>query len=270
MVDTLRSSDGRVVVDARLRKRRVDVRRDAGRRRLQRLGAVGVILAVLLVAYGISRSPLLAVHTVRITGATNVSVAQVRKVTGITEGVAMTDVSPGDATRALEGLPWVSESRVRRDWPRDVHITIVERIPVAQVDTGKSWLIVDEAGSVLEARPGPVSILPTIAGLKAVDPGHTIAHASLLVPVVTRLPDTLRDEVADVRLATAGNAELRLHSGAVVLIGGTDKLPAKFSAAATVLADVPAMGDGCTLDVVVPESPVVTPAAGCVPEGETP
>src|SRR5690606_25362064 len=49
---------GAVVVDPRMRSRRIEVQRDLGRRRLRRVLAVLGTVGVLLAAYAVTRSPL--------------------------------------------------------------------------------------------------------------------------------------------------------------------------------------------------------------------
>lgn len=266
VADTIRSSDGRVVIDARLRDRRVTVRRDEGRRRLRLLSALGVIVVVLAVAYGVTRSPLMAVQSLEIVGTSHVSTAQVEKASHISKGVAMTDIDPKGAERGLRSLAWVADAKVSRNWPGDVKIVITERIPVAQVAIGKRWLLVDKTGAALEFRKNVDPKLTQITGVASGKPGDPIANASLLMPIVTRIPTALRDDIVAVHLGNDRAVELGLTSGGTVVLGGVDQLAAKFVAVATVLADVPPLGAQCTLDVAEPQSPHVAPADKCVPE----
>ncbi len=263
MTATVRSPDGRVVVDARLRERRVEVRRNEGRRRLQRLSAAAIVVLVLAAGYGVTRSPLLAVRALRLEGASHVTEAQIRRASGIHNGLAMTDVDASAAQGRLEALPWVATARVQREWPGEVRVTVTERTPVAQAAVGSAWFLIDDTGRVLDKAATRSAGLPTVEGVTAAVPGKTLAHADVLVPVVTRMPALVRDAVDHVSLVKGSVVQLTLVGGGVAVFGGADHLSAKYVSLTTMLDHLPQLHDGCTLDVSVPEAPTLTPEEGC-------
>jgi cell division protein FtsQ len=263
VTSTLRSSDGRVVVPARLRQRRVEVRRNEGRRRLRRLGAAAVVVVVLLAGWAILRSPLLAVQLVEIVGSSHVSRADVRRATGIGVGEAMIDLRPGTAVRHLEALPWVATATVSRRWPTDVTITLTERHPIGQVGHGRSWALVDASGRVLERRTARSVGLPVLADLTARGAGSHVARSAPMLAAVAALPRSLRDDVAQFGYTSKGAVALTLAGDGVVTLGRPDGLPAKFASLSTMLDHLGTLHPGCTLDVSVPEAPTLTPEKDC-------
>lgn len=263
MTATVRSPDGRVVVDARLRERRVEVRRNEGRRRLQRLSAAAIVIAILALGYGVTRSPLLAVRKLRLEGASQVNEAQVRQASGIHSGVAMIDVDTSAAQRRLEALPWVDTAHVQREWPGEVRVTLTERTPVAQVVVGSSWYLIDDTGRVLDKTAARRVDLATVKGVAAAQPGKVLAHSDVLVPVVTRMPVVVQEAVDHVSLVKGSVVQLTLLGGGVATFGGADHLSAKYVSLTTMLDHLPQLHKGCTLDVSVPEAPTLTPEEGC-------
>lgn len=263
MTSTLRSSDGRVVVPAQLRQRRVEVRRNEGRRRLRRLGAGGIVLVILLAGWGILRSPLMAVHKVQIVGSSHVTNADVQRVTGIGAGRAMIDVRPGAADRRLEVLPWVDSATVTRHWPTEVAITLTERRPVAQIGHGRSWALVDDSGRVLERRTARSAKLPVLQDLTAGAPGSQVASSRPQLAAVAAMPRSLRADVAQFGYTSKGAVALTLADGGVVTLGRPDGLSAKFASLTTMLDHLGTLHSGCTLDVSVPEAPTLTPEKDC-------
>src|SRR4051794_7520367 len=116
-------------IDPRILERRVRVRRDEGRRRLRLLIAIVALAAVALVAWGITRSPLLDLDKVEVRGSTHTPVADVIAASRLRTGAAMTDLREGGIARRVERLPWVAGAHVVRHWPGTVTIALSERVP---------------------------------------------------------------------------------------------------------------------------------------------
>ncbi len=258
LVPAARSAPSRVAIDPRIRRRQIDVVRAAGRRRL-RLVVVGLVtVAVLVAAWGATRTPLLDVDRVVIQGATHTGAPAVGAAAGIDRGIAMTDVDGAGAARRVSSLPWVLRTDVVREWPSTVRIRVVERTATAVTrQGGAAWVLVDRTGRVLAPAVVPPPDLVVIDGPAAGAPGTSVAPpARDPLEVAAQLPPALAPRVATVTLGTNG-VELRLKPQGVVLVGDTTGVADKLQAALTVLAAV----DGRTvsnLDVRIPSTPVLT------------
>jgi cell division protein FtsQ len=253
-----------VVVDPRMRSRRIEVQRDAGRRRLRRVLAVVGTLTALAAAYALTQSPVLDVDHVRVTGGEHTDAAAVTLTSGVGRGAAMISLDTGAVARRVEELPWVRTARVERRWPGTVRITITERTPTAILPVDDTHIaLVDAAGRVLsvvdtrtEVPPG----LPTLEGVRgepaAGDTLNSRARDALAVAQAAReaLPGTLTEISTDL--------DATLISGGRVRFGSADDLDDKIVAVETVLTDVDV---ACldVLDVRVPRSPVLTRNGGC-------
>lgn len=263
MTSTLRSADGRVVVPEQLRRRRVEVHRDRGRRRLRRLIAFGVTASLVIAGWALLRSSLMAVKHVTVTGSGHVGSAEVAKATGVATGVAMMDVSPKQVARELEALPWVASAKVSRQWPDEVTIEVVDRTPVAQVPAGRAFASVDDVGRVLETGVPRDVDLPLLTGRTAPQPGRRIRAAGPLLATATALPVAYRDRVERIGFARDGAVALTMRGDGVVTLGRSEALDAKFSSITAVLEHVGNLDKGCVLDVSVPTAPTLTPDYGC-------
>src|SRR5688572_1609136 len=111
-------------IDPRIRARRIEVQRDAGRRRLRRLADVGLVLAVAVAFLGALRSPLLDVEAVRVSGADRTGAEAVVTASGIARGDQLADVSLGSAGSQVAALPWVGEVRVHRSLGGTIEIAV--------------------------------------------------------------------------------------------------------------------------------------------------
>lgn len=252
-------------IDPRIRQRRIAVKRSEGRRRLRLLTAAGGLVALLLLGWGATRSALLDVDHIRVSGAMQTPAADVAKASGITRGHAMTGIVEGAAARRVRSLPWVATARVRRAWPGTLRIRITERKPVAAVRarTG-GWMLVDASGRLLgtSADPPPELVAIEVTGpAPAGEPGQQLDDAARGALVVARaIP---RDRVTQLRVVAAGAdgmLELRIVPGGVVRFGPPTDVEAKVLAALTVLDRVD-LRNLREIDVRVPGAPVLTRTA---------
>lgn len=249
-------------MDPRIRRRRVEVRRQEGRRRLRLLIALTAVVAVALGGWAAIGSPLLDVDAIVVAGASHTAPGDVVFASSLHPGQAMVHVDLGTAARRIDALPWVLHATVRRQWPGRIRITVSERAPVAVAPAaaGGSALL-DATGRVLDvvgqAPPG----LAVLAGLPpAGPPGSTLPTDDVAaLSVAVALPAELRARTAGVGPVggTTGEVELRLVPEGTVRLGPPDDLGRKFDAVRAVLAQVD-LHNLAVLDVRRPENPVLT------------
>lgn len=252
-------------IDPRLRARRVAVLRDEGRRRLYRLIALGAIAALVLGAFLLTRSPLLDVDRIRVTGNSHTPLEQVLSTSGIRTRQPMIGLDLGAIRARLDALPWVESVSVARSWPGTVTIEIHERKAVAALPApGGGVALLDITGRVLDVQPTLPNGTVALAGLAAPGaPGSSLdARAADLLRVVEALSPRLREQVVTVALEADG-VELWLRDAAKVRLGSTSDLGAKLLAATTVLEQVD-LSQLCAIDVRVPSAPSLTRMGACL------
>ena len=238
----------------------MEVRRREGRRRLRLLAGVVVSVAALGAAWGASRSPLLDVDHVRLTGATHTRSRQIIRTAGTLPGRPMVDLDEAAAAHRIERLPWVADARVKRRWPNTVSIEVRERAPAASVPAARGgWALVDDHGRVLAPVASAPADRPELQGVPPVGAPGTLVAARTRAPleVARALTPALRLRVGAVVRAPDGELQLRLRADGVVRLGDTGRLGPKLVAAEAVLAEVDA-GRVAVLDVRVPDTPVLT------------
>ena len=248
-------------MDPRFRRRRIEVRRQEGRRRFRVLVGITAVVALGCGAWAATDSVLLDLDEVVVQGAVHSTPAEVRLASGLRPGEPMLDVDEGAARRGVEALPWIGDATVRRQWPGRVRILVNERAPVAvaQAEPGAMALI-DDTGRVLDWVPEPPPELPVLAGLPpAGPPGTTLGPEGVAtLQVAVALPAELRARTAGLApSAGAGEVELRLNPEGMVRLGPPEDLDRKFTAIRAVLAQVD-LRNLAVLDVRRPESPVLT------------
>ncbi len=247
-------------IDPRIRQRRIDVRRNEGRRRLRLLVGIVMVSALMFGGWGATRSPLLDVDGIDVEGASHTPRSEVLEASGVRFGQPMVDVDEGAAVRAVAALPWVRTATVERRWPDSVVIRVVERDPVAAAPAaGDGWAVVDATGQVLALLDSPPSNLLALDGIAPAGPPGSVlgGPAAGLLVVAAAVPADLRTRVAAVQAGPEGGVELRLQPEGTVRLGPPQQLAEKFRAALTVLGQVDTAALA-TLDVRIPESPVLT------------
>ena len=274
MTDQLTEPRPRVRIDPRIRQRRIQVKREEGRRRLRSITVGSTLLGLVAMAFVTLHSPLLAVRHVRVSGASRVSAADIAAAAGVAGHPSMIDVS-GRAARAVERIPWIDKAVVRRQWPSTVSIVVTERIPVAIVGVSGTAVTVDVSGRVL--GPAGTMVLPAVVAdgdpalggmpggpvpkpVTATAPGppgtwtDPIYRPGLVV--ASALTPTLLARLTKIVVSGDGSVRLGLAGGGAAILGGTDGVGDKLLAVETILTRAP-IGSG-TIDVTVPSAPVLT------------
>lgn len=262
-------SEATVAVDPRMKARRVAVLRAQGRRRLHILVALAAVALVAGLGYGVSRTQLMDVDRISVTGG-GARAAEVLESTGLSTGMPMLPLDMGAAERSVASLPWVRSARVWRDWPGTVRITVEPRVPVAEVPAaGGRTVLIDAHGYAVDwapevAEPGGLArvAVPFSGRLGDI---HTAADGPLAV--VAAMPDDLRAWVSAVTLDPgSGQLGLQLVGGATVVLGEQNLLEDKIGAARAVLAGTDL--DCITrIDVIMPDLATVTRHQPCRPRG---
>ncbi len=252
-------------IDPRFRARRIAVQRGLGRRRLQRIVDVGVVLAVAAGFLVALRTPLLDVDAVEVTGNDRTPADAVVAASGIAQGDQLIDVDLAAAGQAVADLPWVKEARVHRGIDGAISVEVTERTPVAVVGEGANALLVDAEGRALGPAfgdPSHTASLVTIDGLgQGLEPGEFLGDEAadalaVAASLGSELDVGLRLAVEDGRLTGV------VDPGISVLFGDAGQLEAKIRALRTVLEQVD-LTCAATIDVRSPGSPVLTREEGC-------
>lgn len=223
-------------------------RRNAGRWRRLRL----VLLSLLLVA-AVSASVWLvffsshvAAREVEITGTSTIAAARVERAAAVPTGTPLARIDLGAIRARVESIASVRSAEVSRSWPHAVHISVIERVPVAVIEAGEGLQALDAGGVVFgryEARPDRLPLVrtePDLADEALVECGRVIAS----------LPARIAARVQTVEVSSVDKIELVLGSGRRVLWGSAEDSSQKAEVLAVLLRR-----PGQEIDVSVPGRP---------------
>jgi len=189
-------------IDPRLMERRKAVAEDRAQRNVGRLLRVLIVLALMGAVVWLAFSPWLSVNQVRTAG---ISVSKANAILaegGVVAGAPMVMLRTGAIEEQLLRDPWISAARVHRNWPNEVIVGVVERVPVAWVETADGWARRSVDGASLPGVPGPDDSLPKVV-LPVVGGGDALSSPLVLgsVEFFDALPQHLWPSAA-IRLET--------------------------------------------------------------------
>lgn len=252
-------------VHPRVAKRRREVAREAGRRRLRVVLVFVAALGVIGAAVGLALSPALDVDRVEVRGAGHTSLAAILEATGLDErGHAMVAVDRFALARRVERLPWIASATVTRRWPNVVRVTVREREAIGVIGVPGGVALLDSTGRVLATASAPPA--GTFAVVVAPEdeippPGHTVAAPVRgALRILTAMSEGLATRVEAARRLPGDPAtyELRVRGDVTVRLGALERIGDKLAAAEAVL--VHEHPPGSVIDVRVPRAPAVTRA----------
>jgi cell division protein FtsQ len=242
-------------IDPRIRERRIEVKREAGRKRLRVvLGAI-VAFVVIGTGYLTVESPLLDVDHIRVTGVQHLDAAAVERAAGVQPGAPLLRADTRAVAARIEALPWVASAKVSRALPATLRITVTERVPVAWVRRDDAHVVLLAAdGTAIVDTDAPPAGLVEIRGARRIPATGARLTPARAAGAAAAMPPELAARVVAVDV-TADATTLVLGGGAEVRLCTATDLAAKGAAAVAVMQQ---LGDRSFsyVDVCVPQSPV--------------
>ena len=233
--ETMPAPEARVRIDPRIRERRIEVTRQAGRRRLRVLFVVCIVLSTVGLAFLAVISPVLDIDRVSITGAQHMTVAEVKQASGIHMHGHLLFVDTAAIARRIETLPWVQSATVHRDLPGTVSITIHEYVPSAYLRVPGGVMLVASNGHVIDQAAVPPAGTVQVIGIRMAPSAGELLAPPDAAGIVGRLPAALAQRVAAVDVSGTGVA-LDVTGNGQIRLGDTSDLDAKAASALAVMA----------------------------------
>ena len=216
-----------------------------------------VAVAFVAGAFLASRTSLLDVRRIEVSGGDHVHRAELVAIAGVSKQTNVLWFDEGAAERRLEAQPWIARADVSASLPLTIEIAVTERTPVAVMGDGAGSLIAGD-GTALggTARDGslPRIELGTVTTAEGQPPSPVGAAR-----VLGAMPPVLRSKVTRVGVMLDGTLELRLAGGTTVRFGTPDDAARKVEAIRRMLAWAEQEGNALrTVSVVAPTAPSAT------------
>ncbi|MFJ5957900.1 cell division protein FtsQ/DivIB [Paenarthrobacter sp. NPDC092416] len=187
------------------------------KRRLVLWTASIVVAFIIAVVAGAIYSPVLAVHTITVDGTSLLKPQDVQKALADLEGKPLPQVSEQEINELLRPLVQVRSATMEARPPSELLVHVNERVPVALLKQGDSFVMVDVDGVQLGATQD-ASAVP----LPLIDAGAGAANTELFKAIAAVLNTLPADVLARMSTASAKSVdavELKLTDGKTVVWG---------------------------------------------------
>lgn len=242
-----------MTIDPRLLERRRTVAEENAH---QSIGRLLRFLAFALIAGGLvwlALSPWLSVDRVRTTGIVSSDANAILAEHGVVAGTPMVLLRLGEVEKAMAADPWIVDVTVRRDWPDEVLVRVLERKPVIWVQSreGWTWRAIDG-----EAVPGPSGPDASSPRLIADSLSEGDLETSRLIEGAAEFIDSLPEEVSQGLTLRLDEGEIWAEvQGFAVRLGRPIEMKAKALTLGALLREP--IPEGSTLILVAPTNPAV-------------
>jgi cell division protein FtsQ len=250
---------GRIKTDPRFSRRRRAVERAKRRRVIVR---AGVAAGLLVLAWTLFFSPLLAVRDIDVSGAEHTQALEVAEAAALGRNTNLLLLDGAGVIERVEELPWVKSARLDRMLPGTVRIRISERRPAMVLSLGAARWTIDATGRVLGAGSAARG-LPVLAGVQVgtIEPGLSLrtSEAEDALAAYRGLPRVLRRRVVGVFAPTIERITFALDDQTQIRYGAAEDVAAKNEVLRALLRRLRAEGTTAGyIDVRVPGRPAVT------------
>jgi cell division protein FtsQ len=205
---------------ARRKALRAEVRRFTVRQRRRRLTWLGVaasLVVLVLATLGAAYSPLFAVESIKVEGASQLNAATVEDALHSQLGTPLPLVDESAVKAALIAFPLVESYTLEARPPHELVVRIVERAPIGLIKGPAGYSLVDAAGVVLSTTPGVVGGSPVIT----VSGGTGTPAFGAIGRVMRALPPAIRSQVTAVSASTPDNVTLTLGRTRTKVVWGS-------------------------------------------------
>jgi cell division protein FtsQ len=182
------------------------------------LSIVAVVVAGLIA--GAVFSPVLAVRTITVDGTTLLTPDSVQKALSSLEGKPLPQVSEQEINQLLKPLVQVRSATMEARPPSELLVHVNERVPVALLKQGETYVMVDVDGVQLGATKDQSAV-----ALPLIDAGAGATNTELfksIAAVLDTLPADVRARMSTASAASPDAVELKLVDGKTVVWGNAE------------------------------------------------
>lgn len=230
-------------------------RRAAGSWKKWAYGAGALVLATLIFVGVVFFSPLLATRTITVEGASLLDEATVQQQLSQLQGVPMTRISESEVASLIGNENVLYGVTLQANPPHELVVQLHERVPVAVVENGGSFVLVDNEGVQLGTAASVED-----AGLPLVAGGLDIlgsAAFSTVTGVLAALPTSILSQVSEAKADSASTITLEMVDGTQVVWGTPEDSDLKAKVLVQLMDSVGSQQAVETYDVSSPLVPTV-------------
>lgn len=224
-------------------KKTTRVERKRRRRKIIFRLVLMLTLITIVVAYAF-KSDFFNIDNIVVEGNKILTKDTVTTASGVTFGENLLKISTSEAEKSIELLPYVKVSQVKHKLPNTIDIWIEERVPVLQVKSLATYMLIDKEGIVLDIEDTKSETLPAIVGynISAKEAGQNIKDDEIGI----KLEDFFtKDDIIDIikkintiNIDLNDEINISLNNGIGVVFGPLDNVEYKLRLLDRILIDI--------------------------------
>ena len=179
------------------------------KKRLKRKVKVFCFLVVILIVAGYFISDLSKVKSIKIVGNNDVSKESIEEASGITKQSTYLLIDKSKAEKAIKKVALVKKAEVTDDILGNVTIRVEESDKVAYCVIGKKTYVIDELGSVVEAKDE--SVIETLKTSPKLSNFKTLKFLKTFAKEYAQIPELIKNETSDIIYAPEDADETRIE-----------------------------------------------------------
>lgn len=209
-----------------------------------------LLLAVVAVALGLILyfTPVMSARSIIVTGTGAVTRHEVLDAAKVRLGTPLLQINTDEVADRVATIRRVASTRVQRQYPSALRITIVERVPVVVKDFPDGPHLFDRDGVDFATAPPP----PALPYIDVDNPGPSDPATKAALEVLLALRPEVVAQVGRIAAPSVASITLTLADGRTVIWGTTDRTEEKAEKLAALLTQ-----PGRTYDVSSPDLPTV-------------
>ncbi|MBI4923810.1 MAG: FtsQ-type POTRA domain-containing protein [Devosia nanyangense] len=125
------------------------------------------------------------ISEINITGQSLTSEATILKALAIAPNTSTLNFDADGALARIAAIPSVKSASIRKIYPGELSISVVEKVPMARWRIGEATYLVDEEGSPVARDDGSFRDLPLVVGEGAADDAMVMIHVLDRYPSIT-------------------------------------------------------------------------------------
>jgi cell division protein FtsQ len=170
------------------------------------------------------RSPLLTVTRVEVVGTLHITQDRVRALAQVPEDATLIRFPADAVAERVARDPWVASVTVSRLFPDGMRIRLTEREPVAMVDAGSTFWLVDRTGMVMAKRSvEQTATAVVVRDVPGLDPkaGRRTSSEPLMnaIAVLAGISQRLRSEIGSISAPTIDGTTLYTKDRVEIVFG---------------------------------------------------
>lgn len=208
------------------------------------------LVSVIVVGAGLLLyfTPIMSARVVAITGLNTVTQEEVEQAAAVPADTPLLQIDTDAVAERVATIRRVASTRVQREYPSTLRISIVERIPVVAKDYPDGSHLFDRDGVDFATAPPP----PGLPYLDVETPGPSDQPTLAALQVLTALRPEVAGQVSRIAAPSVASITLTLVDGRQVIWGTTDRTDEKALKLGALLTQ-----PGTTYDVSSPDLPTV-------------